>query len=80
MMARLFEAIETPEPGWTTRKIEHTALMLGEDAEWHVELQRRTDGATIHHHHPDLYIAWVRAVEKAHAHTIGLEEQLSPPV
>ena len=73
-MARLFEVIETPEAGWTTRKIEHTALMLGEDAEWHVELQRPADGATIHFHHPDLHIAWLRAVEQAHSKNIGLDQ------
>lgn len=72
-MARLFDMIETPEPGWKTRRIEQAALMLGEEAEWHVELQRLSDGATIHRHHPLLMIAWCRAVEEAHSMAIGLD-------
>src|SRR6188768_2741852 len=72
-MARLFELVENPEPGWTTRKIEHAAVMLGEDAEWCVELQRLSDGATVSHHHADLHVAWVRAVERAHNENINLD-------
>lgn len=73
-MARLFEVIENPETGWTTRRLEHAAAMLGEEAEWHVELIRPADGATVHFHHADLHIAWLRAVERAHASNIGLDQ------
>lgn len=78
-MPRLFELIESPEPGWTTRKMEKAAAMLGEDAEWCVELQRLSDGATVVHHHADLHLAWVRACEQAHGLNIKLDEPEDAP-
>lgn len=72
---RLFEVIENPEPGWTTRKIEHAAVLLGEDAEWHVELLRLADGACVNFHHPSLHVAWLRACERAHMESNGLTEE-----
>src|SRR5688500_15711615 len=71
---RLFAVIETPEPGWTTRKIEHAAVLLGEDAEWHVEMFRLADGATVNFHHPSLHVAWLRACERAHMESNDLAD------
>lgn len=64
-MARLFEVLENPQPGWTTRKIE-SHRTVDSEPEWHVELIRERDGATVHFHHESLHVAWVRAVERAH--------------
>lgn len=72
-MARLFAVIETPEPGWTTRKIEHHTT-LDTAPEWHVELVRERDGATVNYHHESLHVAWLRAVEQAHMLGAGLDE------
>lgn len=70
-MARVFEVLENPEPGWKLRKIEQH-IVLGETPEWHVELVRQSDGACATFHHEDLYVAWARATERAHMESNGL--------
>lgn len=71
-MARLFELIETPEPGWETRKIKRVRL-IDLDGEWLVQLARLSDGLQVQHQHESLHIAWVRACEQAHAVNIKLD-------
>jgi hypothetical protein len=73
LMARLFEVLENPQPGWTTRKIE-SHRTVDSEPEWHVELIRESDGATINFHHESLHVAWVRACEHAHASDIKLDQ------
>lgn len=72
-MARLFEAIETPEPGWTTRKLE-SHRTVDNPMEWHVELIRERDGATVNFRHERLHVAWLRACEHAHMLKDNLHE------
>jgi len=70
-MARTFDLIENPEPGWVTRRIERHAR-LGNDPVWQVELARKTDGVTVFHEHESLHVAWVRACEQANYTERGL--------
>lgn len=72
-MARLFEVIENPEPGWTTRKLE-SHRTVDQPLEWHVELIRERDGACVTTHNESLHVAWVRACEQAHVTEIGLDQ------
>lgn len=71
-MARLFEQIETPEPGWETRKLKRVRH-LGLDPEWLVQLARLSDGLQVQHQHPSLHVAWVRACEQAYASNLRLD-------
>lgn len=63
--ARPMDLIENPEPGWTTRRIE-SHRTVDNPLEWHVELIRERDGATVNFHHESLHVAFLRAMEHAH--------------
>lgn len=73
-MARPMDLIENPEPGWTTRKIE-SHRTVDNPLEWHVELIRERDGATVNFHHENLYVAFLRAMERAHASEMQLDQE-----
>lgn len=73
-MARLFDLLEAPEPGWTTRKLE-SHRTVDQPIEWQIELIRERDGACVSVHHESLHVAWVRAVEKAHMTEQQLDQE-----
>lgn len=76
-MARLFELIETPEPGWRVRKlkwVEH----IGAPGEWLVQLMKVGTGITVEHRSEHLHVAFTRSQEAAHNHEIGLDK-VDPP-
>lgn len=72
-MARLFDVIENPLPGWRTRKLKFTPH-IDDEPKWTVQLIRERDGAPVEFTHESLHIAWVRAIEAAHGSDIGLNQ------
>lgn len=71
-MARLFELLETPEPGWTTRKIKRVEH-IGAPPEWLVQLTKDGSGVAVEYRSEHLHVAFTRAQEAAHNHEIGLD-------
>ena len=70
----VFDVIETPEPGWVTRKLKRKTAIDSEPT-WLVQLAHDGDGASIEFEHESLYIAWARACEQAHSYNAGLFNQ-----
>lgn len=74
-MARLFDLIENPETGWTTRKIKR-CVHIGAPEEWLVELMKVGTGLTIEKRHESLHVAWLRACEAANMSNQGIDRDL----
>ena len=75
-MARLFEVIEEPLPGWT---MHHMKRIPHFDAptDYEVGLLQHRTGRVVQFSHESLHVAWLRAVEAAHMSDKGLDD--APP-
>lgn len=68
----LFDMIENPEPGWSTRKIEQI-VSSGQPPMWRIELMHDETAAVFMQQNESLFVAWARATEAAHMQRIGLK-------
>lgn len=67
----VFDMIENPEPGWSTRKIKQV-FSTDTPPIWLVVLMHNETAAVSQFESESLFVAWARATEAAHMHNLGL--------